>query len=272
MACFPRFYIARNTKITAFLLAASVSGCSPGEPLQPATPAPTSGPAEVHAGIWPQVTRPAIDDSALQPRLELLLSSLTVEEKVGQIIQADIGSVTPEDVRRYRLGSVLNGGNSAPGGDDLAPAAGLARSGRCVLRGFDGYTAAASMRFRSCGASMPYTATTTSSARRCFRTTLPSARHATPTLMRRIGEVTAQELRITGQEWTFAPTIAVSRDVRWGRAYESYSEHPEVVRDYAAAIVRGLQGEVWRCRLPARQSRDRDRQALHRRRRHVRRT
>ena len=51
--------------------------------------------------------------------LEQLLQSLTVEEKVGQIIQADVAAVTAEDVRKYRLGSVLNGGNSAPGGDDL---------------------------------------------------------------------------------------------------------------------------------------------------------
>src|SRR5262249_26398341 len=65
-----------------------------------------------------------------------------------------------------------------------------------------------------------------------------------PALMQRIGAVTAQELRITGQEWTFAPTIAVAQDVRWGRSYESYSEDPAVVREYAAAIVQGLQGKV----------------------------
>src|SRR3546814_14937330 len=47
---------------------------------------------------------------------------MSVEQKVGQIIQADIGSVTPQDVREYHLGSVLNGGNSGPGGNDLAPA------------------------------------------------------------------------------------------------------------------------------------------------------
>jgi beta-glucosidase len=60
--------------------------------------------------------------------------------------------------------------------------------------------------------------------------------------MERIGEVTARELRVTGQEWTFAPTIAVSQDVRWGRAYESYSENPEILAQYAPALVRGLQG------------------------------
>ncbi len=54
--------------------------------------------------------------------MQSLLSRMTLEEKVGQVIQGDIGSLTPEDVRTYHLGSVLNGGNSAPGGDDFAPA------------------------------------------------------------------------------------------------------------------------------------------------------
>ena len=60
-------------------------------------------------------------DVDLEARVERVLSALSLEEKVGQIIQADIGSVTPEDVREYRLGSILNGGNSAPGGDMSAP-------------------------------------------------------------------------------------------------------------------------------------------------------
>jgi beta-glucosidase len=44
-----------------------------------------------------------------------------------------------------------------------------------------------------------------------------------PALMRKIGEITAKEIRVGGQEWTFAPTIAVVRDDRWGRTYEGYS-------------------------------------------------
>ena len=65
-----------------------------------------------------------------------------------------------------------------------------------------------------------------------------------PDLLRRIGEVTAAEVAITGQDWDFGPTVAVARDGRWGRAYESYSEDPEIVAAYAAAMVEGLQGKV----------------------------
>jgi beta-glucosidase len=64
-----------------------------------------------------------------------------------------------------------------------------------------------------------------------------------PELIRRIGEVTAAEVRATGMDWSFSPTIAVARDDRWGRSYESYSEDPKIVTQYAAAMIRGLQGE-----------------------------
>jgi len=63
-----------------------------------------------------------------------------------------------------------------------------------------------------------------------------------PDLVRKIGEITAREMRITGQDWTFAPTIAVVRDDRWGRTYEGYSEDPQIVANNAAAMVTGLQG------------------------------
>ena len=63
-----------------------------------------------------------------------------------------------------------------------------------------------------------------------------------PELIRRIGEVTAIEMSVTGIDWDFSPTLAVVRDDRWGRTYEGFSEDPEVVRSYAGAMVEGLQG------------------------------
>ena len=64
-----------------------------------------------------------------------------------------------------------------------------------------------------------------------------------PDLIRRIGQATGVEVSAIGVDWTFAPTVAVARDVRWGRSYESYSEMPELVAQYAPAMVTGLQGE-----------------------------
>src|SRR5262249_8874447 len=63
-----------------------------------------------------------------------------------------------------------------------------------------------------------------------------------PQIIRRIGEITALEVRVTGLDWAFSPTVAVARDARWGRTYESYAENPGLVREYAAAMVEGLQG------------------------------
>src|SRR5690606_34262603 len=63
-------------------------------------------------------------------------------------------------------------------------------------------------------------------------------------LIRQIGEITAREIALTGLDWDFSPTVAVVRDDRWGRTYESYSEDPERVRDYAGMMVEGLQGKA----------------------------
>ena len=61
--------------------------------------------------------------------------------------------------------------------------------------------------------------------------------------MEAIGAATAAEMRATGLDWTFGPTLTVPQDTRWGRTYEGYSEDPQVVASYAAPIVRGLQGK-----------------------------
>src|SRR4051812_5039792 len=106
------------------LSALGVSGChrQSDKETTPASATSAPAPARIHPEIWPKLPRPAYDDSAIAGRLEELLKSLSVEEKVGQVIQGDISTVTPEDVRKYRLGSVLNGGNSGPNGNDLSPA------------------------------------------------------------------------------------------------------------------------------------------------------
>ncbi|MGB1011292.1 MAG: glycoside hydrolase family 3 N-terminal domain-containing protein, partial [Thiolinea sp.] len=62
-----------------------------------------------------------------------------------------------------------------------------------------------------------------------------------PDLIYRIGEATAKEVAATGLDWTFAPTLAVPRNDRWGRTYEGYSEDPAITYRYAGKIVQGLQ-------------------------------
>ena len=63
-----------------------------------------------------------------------------------------------------------------------------------------------------------------------------------PALVEKIGRITAEEVRATGIQWTFAPCVAVPQDIRWGRTYEGFSEDPSVVKSLGEAAVRGMQG------------------------------
>ena len=63
---------------------------------------------------WPSI-KPLPLDPKIEAQIDDILPKLTLEQKVGQVIQADNASITPEEVKQYRLGSVLSGGNSAPG-------------------------------------------------------------------------------------------------------------------------------------------------------------
>ncbi|NQD37330.1 exo 1,3/1,4-beta-D-glucan glucohydrolase [Permianibacter sp. IMCC34836] len=207
--------------------------------------APSDGQVQgqIQLNNWPQQHSPLPRDAATEARITRLLQQMTLEEKVGQIIQADIDSVTPDEVRRYHLGSVLNGGNSAPNQDNrahprewlkLADAFWAAstdrqggRTGIPVMWGTD----AVHGQSKIVGATL-------------FPHNIGLGAANDPALIRRIGEITAKEILVTGQDWTFAPTLAVARNDRWGRSYESYSENPELVGRYAGAIIEGLQGKL----------------------------
>jgi beta-glucosidase len=204
--------------------------------------APDSSVATVHPQIWPSPTWPLPRDGALEQRVQALLKKMTLEEKIGQIVQADIGSVTPDDARKYHLGSILNGGNSGPGGDDLAPAAKwLALADAFFAASVDktGGRAAIPLLWGTDaihGHSNIIGAT-------LFPQNVGLGAMRDPALMAKIAAVTAAEVRVTGPDWTFAPTVAVPQDVRWGRAYEGYSEDPQLVASYTGVFVRALQGD-----------------------------
>ena len=180
-------------------------------------------------------------DEATQ-RAQALLDKMTLEEKIGQVIQGDISTVTPADARDYNLGSVLNGGNSAPGGGKTA-------SWQAWVDEADAYWQA-STDTSDGGVGVPLlwgTDAVHGHNNLQMATIFPhnSALGATgdTDLLRRIGEVTALEVRGTGLDWVFAPTLAVAIDERWGRAYESYSDDPKLVSELGEAIIIGLQGK-----------------------------
>ena len=206
-----------------------------------ATPARADD-ATAHANLWPSPKWPLASDAAAERRVQDLLKRMTLEEKVGQVIQGDILSLTPDDVRTYHLGSVLNGGNSAPANDEFAPAqkwleladafyaASIDKTGGRTAIPVVWGTDAVHGHSNIVGATL-------------FPHNVGLGAMRDPALIAKIAEATAEEVRVTGMEWTFAPTVAVPQDVRWGRAYEGYSEDPAVVASYVGVFVRGLQGD-----------------------------
>lgn len=184
----------------------------------------------------------SLQPDPIETRAQQVLDTMTVEEKVGQIIQADISAVSPEDVKTYNLGSVLNGGNSAPGGEKTAePEEWIALADEFWE---------ASTDVSDGGAGIPLLWGTDAvhghnnlQSATIFPHNIGLGAANDPELMGKIAKVTAREIRATGLDWTFAPTLAVALDDRWGRTYESYSENPEIVAKYSAAMVEGLQGQ-----------------------------
>ena len=190
---------------------------------------------------WPQPAWPFAPDAELERKVDELLASMTLEEKVAQTIQADIGSITPDELRQYRLGSILAGGGSDPGGKYDAPA-------KDWLALADAFWEA-SMDTRDGGKAIPVMwgidamhGQSNIVGATLFPHNIGLGATRNPELMREIGRITAIETRATGMEWAFAPTVAVPQDDRWGRAYEGYSESPEVVAGFARVMVEALQG------------------------------
>jgi beta-glucosidase len=196
---------------------------------------------DVHPEIWPEVPRAIPRDAALEKRIDSLLARMTIEQKVGQVIQPSITTITPADVRNYGFGSVLNGGGGWPGdvrkatpkdwlalADAFYEASMDNSSGRLAIPVMWGVDAVHGHN-NIVGATL-------------FPHNVGLGAMRNPQLIRKIGEVTAAEMRATGQDWNFSPTVAVARDDRWGRAYESWSEEPAVVREYAEEMIKGLQG------------------------------
>ena len=195
---------------------------------------------EIRSASAPAATAAATATPANTP--EALLARMSVESKVAQIIQPDIGSITPDDVRRYRFGTILNGGNSGPYGNDKAPATDW-------LKLADEYWEASTAPLANGEPVIPAIWATDAvhghanvPGATVFPHNIGLGATFDPDLIRRIGAATAVEIEVTGLDWTFAPTVAVARDARWGRTYESYSANPELVTRYGAAMIEGLQG------------------------------
>lgn len=249
-----RARILGRTAAIALLPALAACSASYGEtktvssvpaPEDPA-PAPQTGATiaasleQIRPEIWPTLEAEPLDP-AIEAQIDAIMAKMTLEQKVGQTIQADSAAVTPEEVKQYRLGSVLSGGNSAPGPKPYADAQGwlsLADEYWEASRDTDGVEVAIPIIW---GIDAVHGHTNLLGAT-VFPHNVGLGAARDPDLIERIMQVTAKELVVSGHDWTFAPTLAVPRDDRWGRGYEGFSEEPGVVVSYSDRIVKGLQG------------------------------
>jgi len=182
-------------------------------------------------------------DPAIEAQIDEILPKMTLEQKVGQVIQGDSGSITPEEVKQYRLGSILSGGNSAPGPLPYADTkAWLTMADKYFNASIDeeGVEVAIPIIW---GIDAVHGHANLSGAI-IFPHNVGLGAMNNPDLIEQIASVTAHELTVSGHDWTFAPTLAVPQDLRWGRSYEGFSEDPEIVQSYGDRIVYGLQGRV----------------------------
>ena len=199
-------------------------------------------PGGARSTTWPKAVVSTVPVPALEARVRAIVVDMTLEQKIGQMTQADIRSITPDDVRRYYIGSILNGGGAWPSmnmhsrvDDWLKLSDAFYRASMStdmkvqvpVIWGTDAVH----------GHNNLYGAT-------LFPHNIGLGAAHDPALMRKIGRATALQVRATGITWVFAPTLAVVQNPRWGRTYESYSSDPALVRSYAEAMVGGLQGPL----------------------------
>ncbi|WP_461256551.1 glycoside hydrolase family 3 protein [Treponema sp. R80B11-R83G3] len=190
--------------------------------------------------LFAQCGSKASAKSAAWKTPEELLSLMTLEEKVGQMTQAERGDVRMGDITEYALGSILSGGGSTPMQntpqgwvnmiDGFTQESLKTRLGIPVIYGLDAVHGHSNVLNATI---LPHNVGLGSIA----AGDLEKGAKAAYT----VGRITAQEMRAAGAHWTFAPVLGVAEDVRWGRSYESFSENVNIVAVMGANVIKGLQ-------------------------------
>jgi beta-glucosidase len=196
---------------------------------------------QANPAAWPAAKSPAaITDAATEAKIDALIKRMTIEQKVGQTIQGDISAITPADLAKYPLGSILAGGNSGPNGNERSSA----QDWHALVKAFRDASMQTGLKIPVIFGIDAVHGHANVPGATIFPHNIGLGAAHDPDLIRRIGAATAAEVAATGIEWTFAPTLAVPQDGRWGRAYEGYSSDPALVKSYAGPMTLGVQGEL----------------------------
>ena len=195
-----------------------------------------------HQPAWPRVPSAIARSDAVEAQVALMVSQMTLAQKVGQMTQPEIGHVTPAQVTQFYIGSVLNGGGSWPNGNRAASVG----DWLALAERYHDASMATDLKTK---VPLIWGTDAMHGHGNVYQTTLfPHNIGLGATrdveLLGQIGQAVARQVRATGIRWVFAPTVAVAQDVRWGRTYESFSQDGELVRRLARAYATGLQGRL----------------------------
>ncbi|WP_007514247.1 glycoside hydrolase family 3 protein [Pseudofrankia saprophytica] len=170
-------------------------------------------------------------------RVSDLLGRMTLDEKVGQMTQADRGAVAkdPSMVTSLGLGSVLSGPALVPADDTPSAWANL-------VDGLQSRALTTRLRIPLLYGTDSVHGDNNLIGATIFPHNIAMGATRDPDLVREAARVTATETRATGPQWVFAPCLCVSRDLRWGRTYESFGEDPNLVIQMET-VLEGLQGK-----------------------------
>ena len=177
-------------------------------------------------------------EKLIEKKVDALISQMTLDEKIGQMTQVDYDAIKSniKDIGKYSLGSILCGGNSEP--EDITP------KGWAKL--YDMYqNIALKTRLKIpiiWGIDAVHGHNNVDGAT-IFPHNIGLGATRNPKLVEKVAAVTAAEIKGTGTQWNFAPCVAVARNEKWGRTYESFGEDPDLVKVLGAAYVKGIQGK-----------------------------
>ncbi len=183
------------------------------------------------------ITNAQKKEQPIDSQVKSLLAKMTLEEKIGQMVQIDYEAMksSPNDIIKYSIGSILWGGNSEI--VDLS-AAGWAACYDSLQRLSEKQRLRIPIIF---GIDAVHGHNNVDGAV-IFPHNISLGATNNPAIVSEVAMITAKEMKATGIHWTFAPCVAVARNEKWGRTYESFGEDPDLVKRLGAAYVTGLQG------------------------------
>jgi beta-glucosidase len=180
-----------------------------------------------------------LQDQKLKQKVEDLLSTMNLDQKIGQMTQVERMGCSPEQVKKYHIGSVLSAAGSFPDGNTPLDWVHMIEQYWQASTQTDQHHLAIPILY---GTDAIHGNNNVKGAT-IFPHNIGLGAANDHELIERISKVTALEVLATGVDWIFAPNLAIASDYHWGRTYESFSENPAITAKYASCIIKNTQSD-----------------------------